>query len=81
MKKLRKPTVTNVENNMSVQKFEKKALKKLLKRKKLKLFIMKGKSTKKIMSGWRKLLSSVLNCWNVKFVRSNMGRRSKLKIA
>ena len=48
MKNLRKTTVTNAENNMLVQKFEKKTWKKVMKTKKdLKLLIMKRKSTKK----------------------------------
>ena len=48
MKDLRKSTVNNAENNFLVQKFEKKTQKKLMKTKKIKLFIMKRKSTKKL---------------------------------
>ena len=48
MKNLRKTTLTNAENNMLVQKFEKKTWKKVMKTKQdLKLLIMKRKLTKK----------------------------------
>ena len=42
--------------------------------------VANGRKTSRFEGVWRKLLSSALTCFNVKFVKSNMRRMSNLKI-